>query len=250
MNTKNVDLAESLKLMLPLARSLIEASGTEEGDVETAYSFSESCARANDMADDGVALAEYVIKLAEGAGVSVGKHTAASVRAEVESRIEDDTFPDAVLAVFRGESGKPLTKRIFAKLPSSGQGTWRFEQVAGMTSLVIEDYHARTQTEGQREAGYSFLVARAEKNIAIDPKFLEEENVRYFAARRERNAARREVMGSGERCEAMSKALNDADEAVAQFFRAREQLHALTTEAFGSDRQYWQVLAGLHKVRS
>ncbi len=62
------------------------------------------------------------------------RFTAAIVRELVLSRLESEE-PDAILAIFRADNGKPFTKRILAKL-LGGEARWRIEQIANMTHVA------------------------------------------------------------------------------------------------------------------
>jgi len=168
-------------------------------------------------------------------------HTAESVRAHLESQLENEALPDAVLEVFRREAGKPFTKRILAKLPG-GEDAWRISQVANMTSIATADY---IRTQGNE--GHSFLVAYAIKNIEIDPAFLEESNARHYSARIARNAKRREAMASLELRDKLARALNEVSVAFLELERTKREVESLTEYGgpFESFRFSWEKVAGL-----
>jgi len=162
----------------------------------------------------------------------------ASVRQILLSRMESE-LPDAILAILRQEDGKPLTKRLLAKLPG-GEAEWRIRAVAGMTYLETMAYIRSSGNEG-----VSLLMAYAEKSVKIDASWVEEHNPAYYAGRRKRNAERRASSESDALCTSMALALDAVQKAHEALRAAEAQLEAFTgyDKPFSADGRMWQALA-------
>lgn len=146
------------------------------------------------------------------------KVTAEQIRALVASRVESDAG-DAVLEIFKRNQGKPLTKRLLAKLPG-GEDVWCITHSAGMTHIETREYR---RSQGHR--GMSLLAAYDTKNVVMDARFLEDRNPAYFSARRERNEKRAAITMTG--CEAVADAVNRVIEARERLREVEEGLGAL-----------------------
>lgn len=143
--------------------------------------------------------------------------TAARVREIVLSRLESEE-PDAILAVFRKENGKPFTKRLLAKLPG-GEARWRTETIANMTHVAERD---ETPREPLVEEAYiklagrppaermrmRLLVAHRVSGIVIDADALVTLNPSHFEGRIERNGKRRAAAADEALCGKLADALN------------------------------------------
>jgi hypothetical protein len=138
--------------------------------------------------------------------------TPEKIRTIIESHIESD-LPDTTLEVLKREDGKQLTKRLLAKLPG-GEEVWRIAHVATMTHLETWEY---CRSQGSR--GISLLIAYETKNVRIDASWIEQHNIAYFSARKERNEKRAKALESTE-------ALVMAAQLVNAIRVAREQLAA------------------------
>jgi hypothetical protein len=165
--------------------------------------------------------------------------TADDVRARLLAERESDE-PDAVLAVLKAHDGKPLTKRLLAKLPG-GDARWLIRQVAGMTVLEDRDY---LHSQGKR--GIHLLMAYQLTGVTIDAAWVEEHNAGYFAARRERNAKRAACAADAALCQRMADTLNAYARAKAALDAAKQALDGLTEygEPFSPDQYGWQRLCG------
>ena len=153
--------------------------------------------------------------------------------------------PDAVLEVLRAHDGKPLTKRLLAKLPG-GEERWLIRQVAGMTNLENREY--------LRSGGYlgiSLLMAYQLTGVRIDAAWVEQHNSAYFAARRDRNALRDAAANDPRALRAMVDALNGYAAAKVALDRAKAELDALTGygNPFSPDSCDWERLCGAREER-
>lgn len=165
--------------------------------------------------------------------------TADSVRTLLQGHLESEE-PDAVLAVLKAHDGKPLTKRLLAKLPG-GEERWVIHQVAGMTSLEDRDYR---RSQGNR--GIHLLMAYQLTSVRIDAAWVEQNNAAYFAGRRARNALRAAAMARPQVCAGMAEALNDYATAKARLDAAKAALDDLTEHGatFSPDQYDWERLCG------
>jgi hypothetical protein len=170
--------------------------------------------------------------------------TAADVRAKLAERESDE--PDTVLEILKEHDGKPLTKRLLAKLPG-GADRWLIRQIANMTSL--ED---RAYLHSQGNRGIHLLVAYQTTSVRIDAAWVEEHNAGYFKGRRERNALRETSGKNLPLCLDMAKALTAFAQAKSLLDEAKRQLEVLTEHgaAFSPDQYDWQRLCGAYEERS
>ncbi len=189
------------------------------------------------------------------------RFTAAIVRELVLSRLESEE-PDAILAIFRADNGKPFTKRILAKL-LGGEARWRIEQIANMThvaereatlpqeALVEEALRAvgRRPREAMR---MSLLVAHRVTGITIDADALVTLNPSYFAGRIERNAKRRAAAADVALCTALAVALNRYVAARAECDAAEATIKGLTGygEPFSPDQYEIERDCGMREEKS
>ena len=171
--------------------------------------------------------------------------TAATVRDFLLAHKESEE-PEAVLAVLNAHDGKPLTKRLLAKLPG-GEERWLIRQVANMTSLEDRDY-----LRSQGNAGFHFLMAYQLTNVRVDATWVEEHNAAYFGARRKRNEWRDAAQTSEGHCRAMASALAGYAAAKAQLDAAKAALDDLTEHGspFSPDQYDWERLCGAREERS
>lgn len=173
-----------------------------------------------------------------------GTHTVSSVLAFLESQLESNE-PDAVLAVLVERNGKPLTKRLLAKLPG-GEAEWRLSQTAGM-------FHLETRNYGRSDGntGIHLLIAYQITNVMIDAAWIEEHNPAYFEGRRNRNALRDATMGDPVLLQSMADALNSYEAAKAKLDEAAVRLEALTGygKAFSPDSCDWEKICGAREEK-
>jgi len=144
------------------------------------------------------------------------RFTAAIVRELVLSRLESEE-PDAILAIFRAQDGKPFTKRILAKLPG-GEARWHIDTIANMTHVSEREVQAREPLveEAHRAVGRRplermrtrLLVAHRVSGITIDAEALFKLNASYFEGRIARNAKRRAAATDEALCGKLADALN------------------------------------------
>jgi hypothetical protein len=173
-------------------------------------------------------------------------HTVKSVRAFAESQRESDE-PDAILEILKAHDGKPLTKRLLAKLPG-GEERWFLHHTAGMMTHLEEREYLRS--EGSR--GMHLLLARETKNVTVSATWIEEQNPAYFAGRRERNASRDKISNIhvSAIAQLMADRLNEYEEAKAKLDEAKANLDKLTDGPFAADRYDWEKLCGARKGKS
>jgi hypothetical protein len=172
-----------------------------------------------------------------------GTHTVSSVLAFLESQLESNG-PDAVLAVLVERNGKPLTKRLLAKLPG-GEERWLINDHAGMTHLVERGY---LRSNGNR--GMSLLMAYDVKNITIDSTWVEEHNPAYFKGRRERNAERNFALRNPSMAALMAERLNAYADAKVKLDEAKAALDEHIDHVFSADRYEWERMCGAREERS
>ena len=171
-------------------------------------------------------------------------HTIKTVRDFVLSHRESDE-PDEVLAVLRANDGKPLTKRLLAKLPG-GEARWSISQFATMTHLETHDYR-----RSGGNTGIHLLMAYEVKNVTIDTGWVEERNPGYFAGRRARNALRDAAADDPGLLQAMADTLNSYEAAKAKLDEAAKQLDAFTGygQPFSADSYDWERLCGAREEK-
>jgi hypothetical protein len=168
--------------------------------------------------------------------------TADRIRGVLAARIEG-SMPDEVLAVLKEYDGKPLTKRLLAKLPG-GEAVWRIVHSAGMTNLETLIY---IRTSGG--AGYSILLAHDVKNVVVNVKFIVERNPAYYDARVKRNWTREDVLANRELLTKMADTMNAVLRARAALAEVEAELEKLVEYGgpFAPDRYVWEELVGLPK---
>jgi hypothetical protein len=141
---------------------------------------------------------------------------------DIINRNWESDLPDSVLEVWKQNEGKPLTKRILAKLPG-GEDRWRFWQTAGMTNLEEKVY---SNTNGNN--GLSLLLAHRLTNITIDSAELVTRNTHAFAARKERNAKRENARAYSLDLAGITTAINAVRKARAELAEAESLLETYT----------------------
>jgi hypothetical protein len=166
------------------------------------------------------------------------------VQNKLAAEMESDE-PDTVLAVLKAHDGKPITKRLLAKLPG-GEERWRLRQTAGMTNLEDRDY---LHSQGNR--GLSFLMAYALTSVRIDAAWVEKHNPAYFDGRRERNRMRTAAIGSPEACRHFADTLTAYARAKAKLDQAAADLERLTGfgSPFSPDQYDWERVCGAREER-
>lgn len=148
--------------------------------------------------------------------------TAADIRHLIESGIESDPVPDLLLEYLKEHDGKILTQRdipkINARVRARGltQAVW-IQKIAGMTNL--------------KWANGSLLIAHTEAAPTINASWIEEYGVGYFAARRERNEARRRALAS-EVPHYAATLINQINEAAARLEELLDYGSVLNTERY------------------
>lgn len=170
----------------------------------------------------------------------MAKHTAESVAALIESRIESD-LPDKVLEALRPMDGKAITTRLLDKLPG-GREQWRLVRHYGWTSLQTMGY-------GRNESGgeIDLTLVRSESSLPLELEWVEKENPAYFAARRERNEARKAALVDVVLLEDVAEAMNRAEQAIETLRRATADMEEFTDygKPFNADSYTLREACGL-----
>lgn len=113
--------------------------------------------------------------------------TIESLRNIINNQMESD-FPDELLAALKEKEGKRFDKRIvdFLKNKFPDRNIYR----GGVTS-----YFESITYDGNR-SGITIYYYSSDHVGTINTKWIEEHNVAYFKARRERNAGRLQLLNS------------------------------------------------------
>jgi len=117
------------------------------------------------------------------------RHTAESLTALIASRLEPDNA-ERVLEALKPLHGTLITTRLLDKLPG-GRVEWRLSRHHGWTELANR---AQQSTRGDSPDAVNLILARSEVSVPLDVPWVERENSRYFAGRRERNALRAQAV--------------------------------------------------------
>lgn len=137
-------------------------------------------------------------------------HTYNTVAELLQERWESD-FPDKVIEALRPLNGKPVTKRLLAKLPG-GAENWRFTHVAGMTYLENRAYWM-SQEEQWGKGAIRLLLDWRTDAFPLDVNAVIERNPTHFKGRYERNHARMEAKHDRKILERMAAVMNKAERA-------------------------------------
>jgi len=170
------------------------------------------------------------------------KPTAANLRAWIESRLEDEATPAAVLKVAEELQGKPVNARQLSKLPKlngfafNRPNEWRFVKHYGMTHLETTAYRANEKShhaprwaatpEAER---FSFLIAHTEVG-AVWPSVerFRDMGAPYYRGTDDRNLIRRSLIGNPDKLEEAAAAIAGVVKAQEVLRKAKEALHAFT----------------------
>lgn len=170
------------------------------------------------------------------------KCTRESLRAFIESRLENEAIPAAVLEVARELAGKPVNIRQLSKLPKlngyafNRPNEWRIRKGYGMTHLETSAYSANEKSHHAPRWGatddaekFSFLLCHRETGATWpDVERFREQGSPYYRGTDDRNLIRRELIGSPDTLDAAAAAIRDVVKAQAALKAAREALHAFT----------------------
>lgn len=149
------------------------------------------------------------------------KHTVATVRQVIKSRIESNE-PDLFLEALKPMAGKPITIRLCDKMPG-GSDRWRLRRQYGMTHLETRGYPGDYKNE------YSLLLFHSEQAEPLGtPEEIAERNACYYAGRVERNRKRAQAMQSDESCERLANCLNAYTKALTDLEAASTEYKALS----------------------
>lgn len=136
--------------------------------------------------------------------------TEAKVRSVIESSMEDTAKPDAILAYLKAREGKPITKRDVDKLRELlSDPTIYLSTRYGMTHLEWGGYY----TSGGNKGG-CLTIASEDKNVRIDSARIEERNIAYFAAAKDRNAKRVSMLADDDGVRTLAEAIDAHNDAV------------------------------------
>lgn len=168
------------------------------------------------------------------------KHTCNTVADLVQERWESE-IPDTVLDALKPLDGKPVTKRLLAKLPG-GETEWILERAYGMTHLKNRAY---VKTQGNN--GISLLLDWKTDAFPLDVREVEKRNPAYFSARKERNHARMEVRHNRELLSKMATILNRIEQAQKEIADAKAEFEELVAygKPFAQDRHALERACGL-----
>lgn len=155
-----------------------------------------------------------------------------TMRQRIESEIEPTEAFETVVATLVAESGKPVTKRLEAKVAAAlaalpGRSTMdhdvRLTRFAGMTNIEWGGY---SRSSGNR--GRSILLSHTTKSEPIAERYLSDMKS-HLAAKHRRNEQRRKLLASN-----VPEQLDAAMAKIRQGYEAMEDIH--------DESDLWEVL--------
>jgi hypothetical protein len=174
--------------------------------------------------------------------ITAKKCTKESLRAFLESRLENEAIPAAVLEVARELAGKPCNSRQLAKLPNlngfafNRPNEWRFRKEYGMTHLETSAYSARETSRHAPRWGatddaekFSFLICHTETGAMWpDVERFKEKGSPYYRGTDERNLTRRSLIGNPDKLDECAAVIREVVKAQDALKSAKKALHAFT----------------------
>lgn len=160
-----------------------------------------------------------------------------TARSILLSTLEDETFPNAVLAALKLLNGKQITVRILSKLPTKpnqGETWWRLNNEGGTQWSSRKElvYWCReTPTSAMTQVMNLVVWNSRFPAQVIDAELIEQENERYFAALRERNERRRGTLADDQQLARLDGMMSEARLAVTTVLK-------LTDNFSGTDDGY------------
>jgi hypothetical protein len=141
------------------------------------------------------------------------------ILAIVESSMEDTRVPDAIAAYADKRVGKPVTKTDAAQLEAQLGVSVRIRRQYGMTHV------SWTISEGPPHDEHSILLAHSETNVHWPSGHeLRAKEPAYFAARDERNAARKALLSAHHRTPLNPSHIERAAAAIVKLRAAQDEL--------------------------
>lgn len=151
------------------------------------------------------------------------KITIETVVAMLNARIESEE-PEQILEVFKKEAGKPLSKRILAKLPG-GEDRWILGERYGSKEL-----YDRAHLRSGGNEGFCYTLSpgfRHTTGLKVDPVALEERNPTYFSGRRNRNAKIRAMVNDRQALALLAQRMQHAVDAREVYTEALSRVQVL-----------------------
>lgn len=149
-------------------------------------------------------------------------HTATSLARLIATSMEPE-HAERVLAALRPLNGQPITTRLLDKLPG-GRVEWRLTRDLGRTQIKNRA-SMRISAEG-----IELTLAHSEACVPLDVAWVERENVGYFAARRQRNAARAQAIADSGMLGRVAFAMNEVQDLLQKLAFAKEQFETFIRE--------------------
>ena len=171
------------------------------------------------------------------------KHSAATVAAIIQQRIESDVA-EHVLTALKPCHGQLITTRLLDKLPG-GRVEWRLTRNYGWTEVKNRAY---LSSQGGSSDGVCLMLVRTEASVPLDVTWVERENPAYFAGRRERNAQRAQALADTGLLERFAFVLNEIEDVRQQLAVAREQFAGYVNRGpLSPDRYEFERACGLRE---
>jgi hypothetical protein len=95
----------------------------------------------------------------------------------------------------------------------------------GWTTIKNRAY---ATSKGDSPDGLDLMLARSKASVPLDAAWVEQENARYFAGRRERNAQRAQAMANKAVLAQLADVMNEIEQLKRQLACATEQFNTFT----------------------
>jgi len=173
-----------------------------------------------------------------------GKHTASSIASLISNEVEPDNA-EHVLAALTPYHGKPISTRLLDRLPG-GRVEWTLRKQYGWTEIVNR---ADRQTRGDSRDAIRIILARSEASVPLDVPWVERENARYFAGRRERNRLRAVALADNPMLTRMAFTMNEIEDLHVKLAFAKKTFAALVDDGtpLHPDRYVLEEACGLRE---
>ena len=141
----------------------------------------------------------------------------------IRSKMESTEPQRTILRVMRERfTGKRFDKRVLAAL----------REATGIQLRDVRHYGWTEIAWGPYGNAYTIMIARAEKNVYINPDWIEKENGRYYGALDERNARRQKSLNDEDGLSRLAEITNLFNTKAKELAEIKEQLDEVTKAVF------------------